>query len=278
MSMISKHFLTALALFSSVSAPGVASAQGTEQRLEKLEKDVEGINRKFDALLDLMQQQMQANPAAPAQAPQSPAMESSVASAAAAAPESFRMGQLYLDVHTMPMSKADVDRAWSDASAIPNTPNGIAVGSITVEPSGRFNYGEFIADPALTTFARTDALIQTVWNGVFRIDKTGSHAFQLSVGKEPGRYGARTCRASLEIEGKPIVTALINNADRGTQFYSTEQGSIALEAGFYDFSVYMACMRSDMAVFERYGATLLMAAPGDRVAKPIPAHLFGIRE
>ncbi len=263
----------ALAAFMSTAAliaTPAALAQDLEQRVNNLE-------RKLDALLDLMQQQMQANPAAPAQAPQSAAAASPAASAPVAVPESIRMGQLYLDVHTMPY-KAN-DSYYMEASKIAAQPNGIAVGGITVEPSGRFNYGEFVSDPALATFARANALVQTVWSGVLKIDKTGSHAFQLSVGKEQGSSGANSCRASLDIEGKPIVTALLSNGDRSSQVYSTEQGSVSLQPGFYDFSVYMACMRgSSMGVFEGYGATLLMAAPGDRVAKPIPAHLFGIRE
>ncbi|WP_439530812.1 hypothetical protein [Pannonibacter sp.] len=262
--------LAALMSTAALLATPAALAQDLEQRVNNLE-------RKLDALLDLMQQQMQANPAVPAQAPHSAAATSSVASAPVAVPESIRMGQLYLDVHTMPY-KAD-DSYYMEASKIEAKPNGIAVGSVTVEPSGRFNYGEFVGDPALAPFARANALVQTVWSGVLKIEKTGSHAFQLSVGKEEGRDGAKSCRASLKVEEKPIVTAIISNAGGWDQVYSTEQGAISLQPGFYDFSVYMACMRdSRMDVFERYGATLLMAAPGDRVAKPIPAQLFGIRE
>lgn len=247
--------------------PTTAFAQDIEQRVDNLE-------HKIDALLELMQQQ-----AAGGLAPQPPASATTpAAETPVAVPESIRMGQLYLDVHTLSMSKADLDRASYDASAIPAEPNGIAVGSVVIEPSGRFEYGAFVSDPALAPFAQANALVQTVWNGVLQIDHTGPHAFQLSVGKEEGSSGGRTCRASFNIGGKSIVSTLISNTDSGRRVYSTEQGSISLQPGFYDFTVYVACIRWDGDVFERYGATLLMAAPGDRVAKPIPANRFGIRE
>lgn len=261
--------LAALMSTATLLATPAAHAQDLERRMDNLE-------RKFDALLDLMQQQLPTR-----SPPVSPAGSSGGAASTkpVAVPESIRMGQLYLDLYTLPLSKTDAARAAFNASAIPADPNGVAVGSMIVEPAGQFKYGEFVADPALATFARANAMVQTVWNGLLKIDESGVHAFQLSVGKEAGPSGARTCRASLNIEGKPITTVFVSNAQDLNQVYSTEQGSISLQPGFYAFSLYVACIRfPGMDVFERYGATLLMAAPGDRVAKPIPAHLFGIRE
>jgi hypothetical protein len=261
-------FSLGLTVLSSGLVPTVAQAEDLEQRVKKLET-------KLDAILELLQkQQMQT----PATTQQTSTAASASSEPAPAPPASLRMGQLYLDVYTLSMNYEDWNRARHDSSAIPAWPTGVAAGSAVIEAPAMFTYGSFSSDAALAQFADAQALVQVVWNGVLHIERNGKHTFQLSAGKEEGSSGADTCRSSLRIEDETFVEVLSNNIGTTRRIYATEQGTVPLESGYYKFALYFTCPRYNNNVFLNYGATLTMAGPGDRAAKPIPPDLFGIIE
>jgi hypothetical protein len=258
--------LLAALLAASTTLPGsTAVAQTTEQRLDKLEQDVQDLGRKFDALLELLQKQQaaQTGSAATAASPSS----SDQAAASPAAPASLRFGALYLDVYTLP----------SPANGEPSVASkDKAAASAIVEP-GDYRFGMFSDQQEtkhLTDYA--DSVVLS-WNGVLRIESAGPHSFLIAIKKKGVESIENSCRASLVLSGREVAKVGSNLAGYSATT-RTAQGTVLLEPGYYDFDFRLGCAGNGPTTRNAVSADIWMAGPDDRAAKPIPPQLLGIKE
>lgn len=236
-------------------------AQGTEQRLQKLEEDVQGINRKFDALLELIQQQAPTVSAPTSGSAPSHALQAAVPPAK---PESIRVGQLYLDVFALPTIKGALPTEWAE----------IPIGSAAVE-GNPFRFDAYQSLDATKQLVGHREGILMRWTGYLYIKKGGIHTFLNKSEYNGGSY-SDYCKSSIKINGSDV--AVIDFDLSAHKRIWIKQGKMALEPGFYDFQLSLVCSENHQFMWDRISVTASMAAPGERIASPIPASLFGIAE
>lgn len=231
-----------------------------------LERRVGTIEKKLDALIELMQSQ-QAQPA-PAQPAAAQASGAASQSDDGSVPEGYEPG-MYLDVYAtgLKLTNNNLDQT------IPDT---YPAGSVKISPMNTFPYGEILKHQELKAFADVgNSLVGVRYSGQMIIKSSGRHNFQLRISQSGSRY---FCISSFYINGDRQI-----HMKNGESQVSTEQSTIKLYEGVYDYSVYTLCM-SDINFqyasnvnFDRVQTDLLMAGPNDRAPKPIPTSNFILR-
>jgi len=256
--------LAALMAAIAVFPVGQALAQGADQRLQALEQRMDRFENKFETLLNLLQQQPNANSFSSLPS----AQHSTHAANSSAAPTRLRMGQVYLDVYTLPRTKN---------GRLPTSTDDVAAGSALVN-AGYFGFGAFAdAEGTKNLVSYKDAILLS-WNGLMKISSAGQHSFVLVADKRSGKYMGNECSSVLFVSNKEVVKLDFEYRNQKNEIKYTSQGKVNLDPGFYDFDLRLICNGNGPNTRETLKMELLVAAPGDRSAKPIPAEMFGIKE
>lgn len=248
-----------------LAAVSAATLFSTGVCAQDLEKRVDALERKIDAVLELMQQQTNAKSASSAPSAVPAAKQ---ATASNSTLERLRMEQLYLDVFTLPSTKK---------GEVPISVDEIAAGSEPVE-AGSFKFGDFTKLDETRGLSSYEGGILQSWNGVLNIEKDGSHTFLLIGKKEQTKLALyNDCKTALFLNSEEI-TSISFNTDGFKEKKWTAQGKVPLQKGLYEFDFRLACRENNPATRDNVEIELRIASPDDRSAKPIPANLFGIKE
>lgn len=232
-----------------------------------LERRVGTIEKKLDALIELMQSRKgQPTPARPAVGQVAGATSQSDDGAV---PEGYEPG-MYLDVYATGITLNDnnVDQA------IPDT---YPSGSVKIQPMNTFPYGELLKHQELKDFANMgNSLAAVKYSGQLVIENPGQHTFQLKLNIESrNKY---YCISSFYLNDSRLIH--LKN-DRYSM--SNQQSAIKLYAGIYNYAVFILCVnspdypRASDIPFDKIRADVLMAGPNDRAPKPIPVSNFVVK-
>jgi hypothetical protein len=229
-----------------------------------LERRVDTIEKKLDALFELMQSQSgQPAPARPSAAQAAGAVNQSDDGAV---PEGYEPG-MYLDVYATGIT-------LNDSNSDQPIPDTYPSGSVKIPPMNTFPYGEILKHQELKDFANMgNSLAGVKYSGQLIIPKTGRHTFQLKLTIDGSQ--SHYCISSFYMNENRQIN-LKNNRSMMTNEHST----IELYEGIYDYAIYTLCTirgndpRASEVYFNRIRSDLLMAGPSDRAPKPIPTSNF----
>jgi hypothetical protein len=241
---------------SSLSSTVLAQTPDMERRVDTIEK-------KLDALIELMQSQ--SGQPAPARPPVAQATGAANQPDDGAVPEGYEPG-MYLDVYATGLTLNDNNLDQPIPDTYPS-------GSVKISPMNTFPYGKILNYQELKAFAKVgNSLAGVKYSGQMMIRGSGRHNFQLRVSQNDSSY---FCISSLYINGGRLI-----HMKNGRSRVSTEQTTIKLYDGLYDYSIYTLCMNRENHEyaadirFDNIQTDLLMAGPNDRAPKPIPTSNF----
>lgn len=220
-----------------------------------LERRVDTLERKLDAILELLQQQTGAG-APPFVRQAKPEMQQST-------PEGFVPG-IYMDVY------APADKNLWDSNGQRDLPDGIASASVPLRPTSRFSYAEITKHGETSNFAQNKrALPALLFSGYLHIKDAGKQSIGLNLDQQASR-----CLVKLIINGQKVLDKLAS--DRGYHSYTE---SLSLSSGLYKIQVYFECDAGFVGFsFDQQNLQLVMAGPGERAPKAVPSELLFIKQ
>ncbi len=241
---------------------------------------LETLEKKIDALVDVINQQqktidmlLQQREPAPGAAPDA---------ASASLDGQGLVSGLYMSVCPL---KLDASRRLPDAC------QGLPPATVSVVPQARLGFEDALADEALAPFLKVQdgGVVGVRWSGRLAIARPGAHDFQLALGYGGKEYAGRvTCRSVLRLAGQGVVKVVAEFGSGQSNPVAVDQGNHSLEPGHYDLEVFLSCFTAfdrlrtvvgnpGMTRFlEGVSLTLTFAEPGDTALKPVPASRIGI--
>jgi hypothetical protein len=219
-----------------------------------LERRVDSLEHKLDAIMELLQQQ-KGGATPPPEAKQS---------ADASAPEGFVPG-LYLDAYA---SGREYFSAQLAKQA--DMPTGTPSASAAITPESSFKYDDLEGYSETKSFAVSGDFPPTViYSGYLMIKEDGKHALGVNITPRRDR-----CSTKLLMNGKELISRYSNE---GTEF-DAANADLNLHRGLYKFQLYFRCAGHATFKYEGHKVDLVMAGPEDRAPKPISPDLFFIKQ
>jgi hypothetical protein len=226
-----------------------ASAQSSD-----IERRVDSLERKMDAILDILQKQSKAGANTP--------KENGVASSDVV--DGYVPG-IYLDVFAP--ASTSLLREEIDRSVPQSTPSA----SISILPASKITYAEIINNEETKRFT-VDELPALVIGGYLKILKSGTHAIGMEIVNEGGFRDNRGCVSKFMLSGKLIASGWAKDN------FLSKTSNVSLTPGLYEFKLFFECARGVPRRDEGKSITLVMAEPGERAPKAISADRFFIKQ
>ncbi|WP_439530813.1 hypothetical protein [Pannonibacter sp.] len=242
--------------------------------------DVQTLEKKIDALVDVINQQQKTIDMLLQQ--RGPAPDAASGTESASLDGQGLVSGLHMSACPL---KLDASRRLPDAC------QGLPPATVPVVPQARLGFEDALADEALAPFlkAQDGGVVGVRWSGRLAIARPGAHDFQLALGYAGKEYaGQVTCRSVLRLAGQGVVKVFAEFVSDQSNPVAVEQGNQSLEPGHYDLEVFLSCFTAfdrlrtvvgnpDMTRFlEGVSVTLTFAEPGDTALKPVPASRIGI--
>jgi hypothetical protein len=262
-------------LFGTLTIAHTASAQQAND-VEALQRRMNSLESKVDALIGLMQKQQPAQKDIPADNAGAP----SGRAAAPDVPDGYVPGML-LDVYA---SAVHLLNSRDDLRL--EFPAGAPDASIRLAPLQALPYNQFMKNTEARSLANVrDSLIGVAYSSYLTILKPGKYTFlaRTQAGEQiGGSVQPQRCLTQLYFSGTPVLSK-----DNGKSQTSSSQVSLNLSPGLYEMRIFLVCGtdRSQKFLsslhgdeFEGGSVTLLMAEPGDHAPRPIPVDRLLIKQ
>lgn len=247
------------ALLMSAATFGASRAQDST-RLDQLEKRVDGMDTKLDALINLMTKQKGNSPPGATDAEQTSTQQAPAPSTQA---DNLQPG-LNLDIYSIVIGPHD---------KIPASPTGFAAASQVVDWTQPFNLGGFERIDGLSQYARpTGKSIGQLYSGNVRFSDSGDYVFQATLSKKGTGYpSANKCATSVIVDDTTVTTTY-TNVSNFPPASSSENGSVKLQGGIHKVALWSIC--NSFGYDSRLEVEIAVKEPKDRTPKPIEASRF----
>ncbi len=250
-----------LALALSVGVFEAALAEGSlDNRVQDLERRVQGIENNTQEILRLLRQGGGAGPAGVA--------------TQQAAETQLRAG---MTLGVCPLRPSREGR-------LPQECNGIPAASALVSLPNEFSFEQALRNSELAPMTRVsgDGMIGLQWSAMIRITEAGRHTFQANVNFTGNTAGAVNggCRTVVTLNDKVVAHAAGNFTWMSSTARSyTDQGFENLAPGLYSLRVFLACVFDSHHEhhLRQVGATVMFAEPNDSSLKRLPSDRIGVR-
>ncbi len=227
-------------------------------RLDQLEKRMDGIEAKLDALIQLQTKGM---PAAAEPTASSRQVSSQIMTQSGAQPQPG----VNLDIYSLPLIQKN--------DKLPVSPSGFPTASSVIEGVQPFNLALFERTDGLSQFANPSGKsIGQLFSGKVMFPDSGAYVFQASMSKPKQGYAPVINCVTSVIVDDTVVASTYTRAYDFDPVSSSENGAARLEGGMHNLAIWAVCDRagySGMLQIE-----LSVKAPGDRSPKPFDGSRF----
>ncbi|CDX49142.1 exported hypothetical protein [Mesorhizobium plurifarium] len=268
-----RNLLVASAILSvGIFSTGSVYAQD-QQRIDQLEKRVDGMETKLDAILEMLSKQAgKADGAAVNQSggdDQADVGETPDTSGAATDLGELQPG-MTLDLYAVDWPQ--------DSKDIAAGPVGYPAVSEIVAVPNVFEQAAFIDVPSMKRFAGpSDKQVALSWTGLIRIPLSGKHIFQIEILVDNSSK-TNACISTLKIDDRDVLRVDSVGKSNGYDSTSTRsnvgQGEINLAAGLHRFALWDHCLGRSRQDLSKVHFNLVAKGPNDRAPKPIDPSRF----
>lgn len=237
--------------------PNQAFAQEAN-RLGQLEKRMDGIEAKLDALIQL---QMKSTPAGAEPTAASRQVSTENMSQAGGQPQPG----VNLDIYSIPLIQ--------DNDKLPVSPSGFPTASAVVEGVQPFNLALFGQTNGLSQFANPSGKsIGQLFSGKVMFPDSGAYVFQATMSKpKRGNVPVINCVTSVIVDDTVVASTHTRVYDYDP-VSSSENGAARLEGGMHNLAIWSICDRAGYSGMLQ--VELSVKAPGERSPKPFDASRF----
>lgn len=246
------HSAIFLLTASLATATTPACAHDANQRIDRLEQEVEDINEKLDRILQAIGGD-----------------RSNYDGAQVVRPAAVRANRPGLTLNL-----AVIERSSLSSGAPPQDPGSNFVASEVIENPSDFNYTQFLAQPSMQTYAGLrDQSLGQFWTGVLMIPESGMVDFVADISSRAGG-GRFDCIAQVRIDGQMVVSTEVANLSFNKM--ATNRGTAQLSEGPHQFAFWTFCAddHDNYTNYKALGFALKMKLPSEMAPKPVPSEYF----